>query len=363
MPNFVIQRSLYEVRERPSKTYSWIVFILSNIIVEIPWSVLVATMFFFEWYYPIGYYRNAIPTGTVALRGAMAWLFMQMFFLFTSTFAIMVVAAMDLAETAGNLANLAFSLCLIFCGVLVPRQALPGFWVFMNRVSPFTYLTEGFLSVCVANTNVECSDAELLRFVPAGGQTCGAYMAPFIGQVGGYLVDPNATDNCRFCALSSTNTFLAMFNIYWSNAWRDFGLLWAYVCFNVLAAIGLYYIFRVPKHKKAVEDTSDDNGLDRATTVGSNMTRQQSNLSRQATATSANINEKSPVYAPGHPTIVEQSNENFASTTTLPTSTPDLLSNANGLPSSKEEQEPVDTGLKTVEITKIESPEHYDSKP
>lgn len=38
MPNFVIQRSLYEVRERPSKTYSWKVFILSNIIVEIPWG-------------------------------------------------------------------------------------------------------------------------------------------------------------------------------------------------------------------------------------------------------------------------------------------------------------------------------------
>jgi ABC-type multidrug transport system ATPase subunit len=38
MPHFVTQRSLYEVRERPSKTYSWKVFILSNIIVELPWN-------------------------------------------------------------------------------------------------------------------------------------------------------------------------------------------------------------------------------------------------------------------------------------------------------------------------------------
>jgi len=38
MPTFVIQRSLYEVRERPSKTYSWYVFILCNILVEIPWA-------------------------------------------------------------------------------------------------------------------------------------------------------------------------------------------------------------------------------------------------------------------------------------------------------------------------------------
>jgi ATP-binding cassette, subfamily G (WHITE), member 2, PDR len=38
MPHFVTQRSLYEVRERPSKAYSWKVFMLSNIIVELPWN-------------------------------------------------------------------------------------------------------------------------------------------------------------------------------------------------------------------------------------------------------------------------------------------------------------------------------------
>ena len=116
MPNFVTQRSLYESRERPSKTYSWKVFVLSNIVVEIPWNMLVATIFFFCYYYPVGYYHNAIPTNAVNLRGAMMWLFIQVFFLFTSTFAIAMIAGMELAETAGNIANLLFSLCLIFCG-------------------------------------------------------------------------------------------------------------------------------------------------------------------------------------------------------------------------------------------------------
>ena len=31
MPRFVIQRSLYEVRERPSKAYSWIAFVMAQI--------------------------------------------------------------------------------------------------------------------------------------------------------------------------------------------------------------------------------------------------------------------------------------------------------------------------------------------
>lgn len=44
------------------------------------------------------------------------WLYMQVFFLFTSTFATAIIAGMELAETAGNIANLLFSLCLIFCG-------------------------------------------------------------------------------------------------------------------------------------------------------------------------------------------------------------------------------------------------------
>lgn len=50
-PQFVIQRSLYEARERPSKTFSWQTFMLSNILVELPWNTLVAVVLFFCWYY------------------------------------------------------------------------------------------------------------------------------------------------------------------------------------------------------------------------------------------------------------------------------------------------------------------------
>jgi ATP-binding cassette subfamily G (WHITE) protein 2 (PDR) len=116
MPNFVTQRSLYEVRERPAKVYSWTVFILSYILVEVLWSILVGTILFFVWYYPIGYYRNAIPTDSVHERGALMWLYVMLFMIFTATFAVMAVAGQETAEGAGNIANLAFSLTLIFCG-------------------------------------------------------------------------------------------------------------------------------------------------------------------------------------------------------------------------------------------------------
>lgn len=51
MPNFVKQRDAYEVRERPSRTYSWVIFMISNIIVEIPWNALMAVIIYFCMYY------------------------------------------------------------------------------------------------------------------------------------------------------------------------------------------------------------------------------------------------------------------------------------------------------------------------
>ncbi|KAI9688528.1 MAG: hypothetical protein M1822_001477 [Bathelium mastoideum] len=115
-PHFVTQRALYEARERPSKTYSWKAFMLSNILVEIPWNTLMAVLLFLTWYYPIGLYRNAEATHSVHERGALMFLLIWTFLLFTCTFADLAVAGIPDAETAGNLANLAFSLCLIFCG-------------------------------------------------------------------------------------------------------------------------------------------------------------------------------------------------------------------------------------------------------
>lgn len=131
MPLFVTQRSLYEVRERPSKTYSWKAFMMSNIIVELPWSAVCAVLLFFTWYYPIGLYANAEPTNSVHERGVLMFLLILTFLLFTSTFAHMSIAGIPDAETGGNVANLIFILTLLFCGVLVSPQALPGFWIFM----------------------------------------------------------------------------------------------------------------------------------------------------------------------------------------------------------------------------------------
>jgi ABC-type multidrug transport system permease subunit/ABC-type multidrug transport system ATPase subunit len=254
MPHFVTQRALYEVRERPSKAYSWKAFMIANITVELPWNTLAAVFIFICWYYPIGLYRNAEPTDAVNLRGGQMFLLVWTFLLFTSTFAHMVIAGVEQAEGGGNIANLCFSLCLVFCGVLAGPSTLPGFWIFMYRVSPFTYLVSAMLSTGIARTEVQCAPNEYLHFDPPEGQTCGQYMQIFEDTMGGYPLDRNALSDCTYCPIRDTDVFLKQLSSNYDDAWRNFGLMWVYIVFNIFGALFLYWLVRVPKVKKEKAD-------------------------------------------------------------------------------------------------------------
>ena len=129
MPRFVIQRSLYEVRERPSKSYSWVAFMLANITVELPYQILLAFFMWVSWYFAVFGEKQSGETRVLM------FLFLVEFMLFVSTFSHMIIAAMPDAETAGNIASLLFAMMLTFNGVLQSPTALPGFWIFMCESS------------------------------------------------------------------------------------------------------------------------------------------------------------------------------------------------------------------------------------
>lgn len=118
MPNFVVARALYEVRERPSKAYSWQAFMLASISVEMVWNMAMAVPVYFTWYYPIGLYRNA--PGAEIERGGTMFLIILVFLMLTSSFSSMIIAGMEVAESASNVAQVMFSLCLIFNGYVLP---------------------------------------------------------------------------------------------------------------------------------------------------------------------------------------------------------------------------------------------------
>jgi ABC-type multidrug transport system permease subunit len=115
--------------------YSWFSFVLANIVVEIPYQTFLSVIVWACWYFPIfGYHQSSHTQGLM-------YTFVLQFLLFASTYAQMIIFTMPSTETAAALSTLLFTITLQFNGVLQTPTALPGFWIFMWRVSPFTYVS------------------------------------------------------------------------------------------------------------------------------------------------------------------------------------------------------------------------------
>jgi ATP-binding cassette subfamily G (WHITE) protein 2 (SNQ2) len=52
---FINMRSIYEIRERPSRMYSWSALVASQILIELPWNVLGSFILFISWYWTVGF--------------------------------------------------------------------------------------------------------------------------------------------------------------------------------------------------------------------------------------------------------------------------------------------------------------------
>lgn len=252
IPLFFYQRAIYEVRERHSKTFSWIAWILAQISAEVPWQILTGTIAFLCWFYPVGYYRNMEPTNSVSERSALVWLITVTFYLWISTFGQLCIAAFDGAEIGGTFSSFFYTLAINFCGIL---QYPHGFWIWLYRVSPMTYFAQSLMAATLGNTNVVCRSSEFVTFPAPINETCGSYMGSYINATGGYLSDPNAFNaTCSFCTLSSTNAFLDSIHADFDLRWRNWGISFCYIFINIFLTIFFYWLARVPKGQRQVDE-------------------------------------------------------------------------------------------------------------
>ncbi|KAF7316625.1 Brefeldin A resistance protein [Mycena chlorophos] len=236
---FLEMRKIYEIREGPTKFYSWTALITSSFLSELPWNIVGSSLYFLCWYWTVGFDTD---------RAGYTYLVLGVVFpLYYTSLAQAVASMAPNTEIAAVLFSFLFSFIMTFNGVLQPFRQL-GWWKWMYRVSPFTYLIEGLLGQALGKHPITCSSVELVRLNPPSGQTCAAYMAPYIGFAGGYLTPEtqNATSGCEFCSTATTDQLLERnFNIFYSHHWRDLGLLFAYIGFNIFALYWMTYVFRV----------------------------------------------------------------------------------------------------------------------
>ncbi|EAU85334.2 ABC transporter [Coprinopsis cinerea okayama7 len=236
---FINLRSVYEIRERPSRMYSWTALITSQILIEVPWNILGSIILFVTWYWTVGFDSS---------RAGYSFLLLGIIYpIYYTTIGQAVAAMSPNAEIAAMLFSLLFSFVLSFNGVMQPYRAL-GWWKWMYRLSPFTYLIEGLLGQAIGRQAIRCSPVEFVQVKPPSGMTCGSYLDPFISMAGGYLTNPDATSDCNYCSMSTTDHFLmSSFNISYDNRWRNVGLMVVFTVFNFACVYALTYLFRIHK--------------------------------------------------------------------------------------------------------------------
>ena len=213
---------------------------IANIIVEIPYQIITGILIYACFYYPVVGIQSS-------QRQILVLLYIIQLFMYASAFAQMTISAMPDAQTAAAIVTILTMMSIIFSGVLQTPDALPGFWIFMYRLSPFTYWISGIVATMLHGRQVKCSSTETAVFNPPQGSTCGEYLAPFTSQAPGYLQNPDDTSSCRYCAFSNADQYLSSSRIVWGDRWRNYGIMWAFIIFDIFMAVVLYYMFRVKK--------------------------------------------------------------------------------------------------------------------
>ncbi|KAH9077823.1 ABC-2 type transporter-domain-containing protein [Lactarius deliciosus] len=234
---FIRTRWVYEIRERPSRMYSWSALITAQILGELLLNIIGSSLFFLIWYWLVGF-----PSNRAGYSYLMVGIMYPMYY---TTFAQWVAAMSPNVEIAAQLFGFFFSFVITFNGILQPYKHL-GWWKWMYRASPYTYVVEGLLSQALRHTEITCAPIEYVTVRPPLAQTCQQYLSTFISTTGGYVTNPNATDNCQFCSYRTADEFLqSNSNIFWSHHWRNFGFVWIYVVFNIFAVYAMTYVFRI----------------------------------------------------------------------------------------------------------------------
>jgi ATP-binding cassette subfamily G (WHITE) protein 2 (SNQ2) len=225
-PLFIQNRDIFESREKKSKTYHWLAFISAQLISEIPFLIVCATLFFACWYFTSGFPVDATASGQVYLQ--------MILYEFLYTSIGQAIAAYSPNAYFAALANpvIIGGALINFCGVVVPYSQIQVFWRYwMYYLDPFTYLIGGLLEPVIWDVDVKCKQKEVTQISLPSGSTCGEYMADFLSSNAGYVLDPNNSTSCEYCEYTTGADYLKTMNInerYYG--WRDVGITALFCC-------------------------------------------------------------------------------------------------------------------------------------
>ncbi|KAL4897880.1 ABC-2 type transporter-domain-containing protein [Aspergillus ambiguus] len=245
-PLFIQRRDIYDAREKKSKMYSWVSFVIGLIVSEFPYLCVCAVLYFLCWYYCVKLPYNSNKAG--------ATFFIMLIYEFIYTGIGQFVAAYAPNPTFAALVNpLIISTLVLFCGIFVPYTQLNVFWKYwLYYLNPFNYVVSGMLTFGIWDAKVMCNEDEFAWFDPTNG-TCGEYLAEYMRGDGWRinLTNPDATSACKVCQYTQGSDFLTTLNINdYYYGWRDAGITVIFAISGYALVFGLMKL-RTKASKKA----------------------------------------------------------------------------------------------------------------
>ncbi|AMD22130.1 HGL210Cp [Eremothecium sinecaudum] len=234
-------KELYNVRESKSNMFHWSLVLITEFLVELPYQLFFATLFFLCGFLPLRSGASSYNQGIFYLNFAVLFQF------YVVGLGLCVLYLAPNLETANVILGLILSFLLSFCGVTQPMNLMPKFWKFMYYASPYTYFVQTFLGLTLHGREVVCKPEELSFLNPPSGMTCGQYMSSFVENSSGYITNPDETSNCGYCIYKTGDEFLTTIGANYNQVWRNFGLLWGYAIFNVVAMLTFYWLFHIKR--------------------------------------------------------------------------------------------------------------------
>ena len=221
-PRFVALRDIFIHREKASLTYKWLVFVISAILIELPYAVVTSLVYWLLWYYPVGYFYETS-------RAGYSLLMYELFAVFATSLAQLCASVMPNLGATFMANGFFFMFCNTFAGTLSPEPVTPAGWRWYYNVSPLFFMGEGVTTDVLQDLPIKCDPSETSVFEPPAGMACGEYASSFLETATGYLLNPDSLAGCEYCRYKDGQSYVcfASFtpttpNFLWTTANQSF---------------------------------------------------------------------------------------------------------------------------------------------
>ncbi|KAF2181432.1 ABC transporter [Zopfia rhizophila CBS 207.26] len=243
-PRFVALRDVFMHREKASLTYHWLAFVLSAIIIELPYAFITSLVYWLLWYFPVGYFY-------APARAGYSFLMYELFAVFATSLAQLCAALMPDLNSTFAVNGFFFMFCNTFAGTLSPEPVTPSGWKWYYNLSPLFYFGEGITVDVLQDLQIKCDPSETSIFNPPSGTTCGEYAADFLKEATGYIINAESTIGCQYCRYHDGQSYYTQYGYEFANRYKNIGIFIGFIAFNYTMVIALVYLTRIKKWRRS----------------------------------------------------------------------------------------------------------------